>query len=183
VSDPELWIVTGVSAAGKSTVGQALAERLDPSAHVRGDVFRRFVVNGRLEMGLDASPEAIAQLRHRYRLGVQTAESFVAEGFTTVLQDVILGPALDEVLATVRVRPAHLVVLAPSVDAVLLREAGRSKSGYDRFTAEALDQLLRTETPRRGLWLDTSDLTVDDTVDEVLDRAVESLLPSVRGGR
>ena len=95
----ELWIVTGISAAGKSTVAQALPSGSDPSAHVRGDVFRRFLVNGRLDPGPDGPPEALDQLRVRYRLAVRTAEALVAEGFSVVLQDVVIGPMLDEFLA------------------------------------------------------------------------------------
>jgi dephospho-CoA kinase len=38
---PRLILVTGIMAAGKSTVAQLLAERLAPqSVHLRGDVFR-----------------------------------------------------------------------------------------------------------------------------------------------
>jgi hypothetical protein len=33
---------------------------------------------------------------------------------------------------------------------------------------EDLDGALRTGTPRIGLWLDTSDLTVEQTVDAIL---------------
>lgn len=40
-------LITGIQAAGKSTIAQALAERLPRSVHVRGDLFRRMVVNGR----------------------------------------------------------------------------------------------------------------------------------------
>jgi predicted kinase len=176
VAAPELWILTGISAAGKSTVAQSLAERLDPSAHVRGDVFRRFLVNGRLEIGPGAPPQALDQLRLRYRLAVHTAESLVAEGFSVVLQDVMVGPMLGEVLDLVTVEPVHLVVLAPSVETVARREAARPKTAYGRFTIEEFDRLLREETPHQGLWLDTSELTVDQTVDELLRRADESRL-------
>ncbi|WP_245679692.1 AAA family ATPase [Actinomadura hibisca] len=89
-----VYLVTGVQAAGKSTVAQALAERLPRSAHVRGDAFRRFVVNGRAEMGPEPSAEAVAQLRLRYRLAARTADAYAAEGFTAVVQDVVLGPEL-----------------------------------------------------------------------------------------
>jgi len=34
-------LITGIQAAGKSTVAQELADRLPRSVHVRGDVFRR----------------------------------------------------------------------------------------------------------------------------------------------
>jgi hypothetical protein len=38
----------------------------------------------------------------------------------------------------------------------------------------ALDRALRAETPRIGLWLDSSDLSVAETVDEIVRRADES---------
>jgi chloramphenicol 3-O-phosphotransferase len=43
-------LITGIQAAGKSTVAQALAERLPRSVHLRGDLFRRLIVNGRADM-------------------------------------------------------------------------------------------------------------------------------------
>ncbi len=59
-------LVTGIQAAGKSTVAQAPAERLAMSVDLRGDLFRRMVVNGRVEMGPANPPaEAIRQLRLR----------------------------------------------------------------------------------------------------------------------
>jgi uridine kinase len=39
-------LITGIQAAGKSTIAQMLAERLPRSVHVRGDLFRRMVING-----------------------------------------------------------------------------------------------------------------------------------------
>ena len=42
-------VVTGIQAAGKSTIAQALAERLERSVHLRGDVFRRMIVSGRAD--------------------------------------------------------------------------------------------------------------------------------------
>lgn len=57
---------------------------------------------------------------------------------------------------------------------MLRRAESRDKvSGYGHWTAEALDALLRA-TPRIGLWLDTSDQTADETVDEIWRRAAEA---------
>jgi adenylylsulfate kinase-like enzyme len=43
-------LITGVMAAGKSTVAELMAGRLPRAAHVRGDVFRRMIVSGREEL-------------------------------------------------------------------------------------------------------------------------------------
>ncbi|WP_157106501.1 AAA family ATPase [Nocardia arthritidis] len=166
-----VYLITGIQAAGKSTVAQALAERLPRSAHVRGDVFRRFVVRGRVEMSADPSPEALAQLRLRYRLAAATADAYAESGLTTVLQDVVLGDFLPWLADLIVTRPLYVVVLAPRPEVVAAREAGRGKVAYDEFTVAELDTLLRESTPRIGLWLDTSESTVEQTVDRILTEA------------
>ncbi|MEJ3742298.1 AAA family ATPase [Actinomycetes bacterium KLBMP 9797] len=164
-------LITGVMAAGKSTVAQGLAERLPRSVHVRGDVFRRMVVNGRAEMTPDQAEESRRQLHLRYRLAAITADEYVAAGFTAIMQDVILGQDLTVVTEMIRSRPLLVVVLAPSPETVAQREAGRAKKGYGDWTVEQLDAGLRAETPRVGLWLDTTRQTPDETVDAILRHA------------
>ena len=160
-------LITGVMAAGKSTVAQLLAERLPRSVHVRGDVFRRMVVSGRAEMVPEGSDAAVAQLRLRYRLAALVADEYADAGFTAVVQDIALGDDLPAWVAMFRHRP-QVVVLAPSAAAVHAREAGRAKTGYGTWTVEQLDSGLRDGTPRIGLWLDTSDQTPSETVDAIL---------------
>lgn len=163
-------LVTGVMAAGKSTVAQALAERLPRAAHVRGDVFRRMIVSGREEYVPEASGEAAAQLRLRYRLSAATADAYAEAGFTAVVQDVVLGEELTDYIALVRTRPLYVVVLAPDTETIAAREAGRAKTGYGdaAWTVSALDGALRESTPPIGLWLDTSALTAEQTVEAIL---------------
>ncbi|WP_328601689.1 AAA family ATPase [Nocardia terrae] len=166
-----VYLVTGIQAAGKSTVAQALAERLPRSAHVRGDVFRRFVVGGREDMSPDPSAEALEQLRLRHRMAARAADDYVREGFTAVIQDVVLGEMLPYFVGRIRTDPLYVVVLAPRPEVVERREAGRAKNAYGIFTVADLDTGLRESTPRLGLWLDNSDLTVEETVDAILERA------------
>jgi chloramphenicol 3-O-phosphotransferase len=168
-------LITGIQAAGKSTVAQALAERLDgPAVHVHCDQFRRWIVGGRAEMTPDAGPEALRQLRLRHLLTARTCDTYAGAGFTVVAQDVVLGEELPGMVAAIRTRPLHVVVLAPRPDAVAAREAQRGKRAYGPWTVAALDRSLRAETPSIGLWLDSSDLPVAETVDEIARRADES---------
>ncbi|MFK0155414.1 AAA family ATPase [Streptomyces sp. NPDC090493] len=162
-------VIAGVMASGKSTVAQALAEYLPRAAHVRGDLFRRMIVSGRRDYTPDASAEATAQLHLRYRLSAATADAYAEAGFTAIVQDVLLGPELTSYVERIRTRPLHVVVLAPSPAAVAEREAGRSKSGYGpAWTIADLDAELRLRTQPLGLWLDTSALSVEQTVQAIL---------------
>jgi chloramphenicol 3-O-phosphotransferase len=160
--------------AGKSTVAQALAERLSRSVHVRGDLFRRMIVRGGVPMLPDAGAEPLSQLRLRYRIGASVADAYAAAGFTAIYQDIILGDDLREVVASIRTRPLFVVALVPRPEVVARRAEVRDKdSGYGEWTPEALHELL-LGTPRIGLWLDTSDQTVDESVSAILDGLEEA---------
>jgi hypothetical protein len=119
-------------------------------------------------MSRDATPEARAQLRLRYELMAEVADRYVAAGFTTIVQDVILGPALAEVVDLFVTSPVDVVVLAPSVEAVAARERGRAKTGYTGYTPDDLDAALRDDTPRLGTWIDSSHQDPDETVDAIV---------------
>ncbi|MGV9311589.1 AAA family ATPase [Streptomyces sp. NPDC003691] len=164
-------LVTGIMAAGKSTVAQALAERLPRSAHVRGDAFRRMMVSGQAEMSADEADRArvLEQLRLRHRISASAADLYAEAGWTAVVQDIVIGAELPAFVSLVRTRPLYVVVLAPAPAAVAAREAARPKTGYGLgWTPEGMDELLRKETPRIGLWLDSGGLTVAETVDAIL---------------
>lgn len=166
-----IFIISGIMASGKSTVAQLLAERFDRGVHIRGDVFRKMIVSGREEMLPDASAEALAQLSLRYRIAAAAADSYFEAGFTVVIQDIIIGPQLKEFVKLIQNRPLFVVVLAPCVEAVAEREASRYKKGYGEWTIPQLNNILQNETPRIGMWLDSSGQTAEETVNEILTKA------------
>lgn len=169
-----LFVVTGPSAAGKTTVARELARRFERGVHLEGDVFRRSVVSGRREMVPEPDPEALEQLRLRYRVATAAADMYFEAGFTVVFEDVVAGPLLAECVALMRSRPLHVVVLLPSLEAIAAREAARQESGYERWSIEQLHAGFARETARLGLWLDTSHRSPAETVDEILARSTDS---------
>jgi cytidylate kinase len=161
-------VITGAMAAGKSTVTELLARRLPRSVHVRGDIFRTMVVNGRAEMTPQPTEEAIAQLHLRYDLAALTADRYAEAGFDAVVQDVVIGAELAGFIRRITAPERYLVVLSPTVSALELREQQRAKEGYGHLSAGALDEVLRRETAQIGYWLDSSAQTAEETVDDII---------------
>jgi GrpB-like predicted nucleotidyltransferase (UPF0157 family) len=174
-----IYLITGPMAAGKSTVARLLVERFERGVYLEGDFFRRSIVGGRVEMTPDASREAVEQLRLRYRLAAAAADAYCEAGFTVALEDVVAGHLLGEYRTMIRSRPCHVIVLMPSLEAIAAREAGRLRKGYAAWTVEELYEGFAATTPRVGLWLDTSDQTAEETVDEILAGTPSVLHPLV----
>lgn len=165
--DGKIVFLTGIMAAGKSTVGQILSERLNRSVHLRGDLFRKLIVKGRADMSGNPSEEAMRQLELRYELGASTALRYAEEGFAVVYQDIVLGDHLAQLASRLRAED-YLFVLCPDVGTVAKREMARSKTGYRGLTPNQLDEVLRFQTKRIGYWLDNSDLSAAETVEVML---------------
>jgi predicted kinase len=160
-------LITGVMASGKSTIAQSLAKQLSPSIHLRGDVFRRMVIGGRVEMSPNATSEALRQLQLRYQAAAEVAKLYSDAGFTVIYQDTIIGPVLTEVVALYRGQPLHVLVLSPRPEIVEQRERDRPKTGYSRFTVDELQKVMQS-TPRIGLWIDNSDHSIAETTEAAL---------------
>lgn len=170
-----VFVLSGPSGAGKTTVGRLLASRFVRGVHIEGDIFRRFIVTGRHEVTPEATPDALRQIVLRYELAAPAADTYFKRGFTVVLEDVIAGPLLPELLRMIKSEPCHLVVLLPSRDAVAERDRARGGGGYDRLSVDDLYGLFERGTERRGVWIDSTDMTPEETVEEILRRTATAL--------
>jgi len=168
------FVITGVMAAGKSTVCELLARRFARGVHVRGDVFRKMIVSGRDPISPELGDEARRQLDLRQHLAVSVANDYWRDDFTVVLQDIYAGTALTNVIERLEISPLYVVVLHPRPDVVAQREAQREKTGYGEWTVDEFCASFAEETPRVGLWLDTSDLSAEASVDEILQRRLDA---------
>jgi gluconate kinase len=165
-----LFVISGVSAAGKSTVARLLAERFERGACVPGDDIHAMMVSGRVDMRPDARAEALRHLTLRYAGALAVADVFLRGGFDVVVEDVIIGPVLGDFLDLVPVPEFHLVFLDPDTAAIERRERERDRTAYGpgRWSVDGLQALLREETDRIGLWIDTSGQSAGQTVEAIL---------------
>lgn len=113
--------------------------------------------------------EADRQLLLRARNASLLARSFHAAGVVPVFDDVVVRKAhLDFYRDQLDGLPLRLFVLAPRAEVVAERLAARDKKLLDDWSF--LDQSLRSELSGAGSWIDSSDLTLGETVDALLSR-------------
>jgi len=168
---PALIVVSGIMAAGKSTVARVLASRFARGVHIEADTLQRMIVAGSVGVGAPGQPtgEAARQLRLRLRNMCLLGRSFYEAGVSVVLDDIILGERWHEVQDDLRGLPIALVVLAPSPDVVAReRDRGRAQAPQGAAWAAYLDGELRATMAGIGLWIDSSDQTPEETVAAIL---------------
>jgi chloramphenicol 3-O-phosphotransferase len=130
IGDVALFVISGVSASGESTVARLLAERFERGVCVPGDAIRAMMVSGRVDMRPGAEEEALRQLTLRYAGALSVADVFLNGGFDVVVEDVIAGPILRDFLSLVPVPEFHLVFLDPDAAAIERRERERGLMVY-----------------------------------------------------
>jgi hypothetical protein len=160
-------------------VSELLAQRFEHGVHVRGGQFYRWAVRGWVHAGDADEAEARRLLDLRYRLSSQVADEYASAGFTTVVQDNIYGADVERWLDRIFCTPRHLVVLRPRVEVVEARDAKRQRTlgkvAYRGGYMPAINDRHVAGTRRDlGLWLDTSDQTPEQTVEEIIERAQEA---------
>jgi chloramphenicol 3-O-phosphotransferase len=173
-------LITGMQAAGKSTIAPLLASRLGPpAATVDGDVYYHAVVAGAVGMTPDPAPEALRQLQLRYDASALVARHYLEAGFDFVCSDIILGEHVTRWLDSFKgIAEPHLVVLNPSVESIVEREIARGSNSYRDWQGPGMTladavRALQTglqEIPQRGLWLDTTGQTAEESAVAILDQ-------------
>jgi hypothetical protein len=172
-TEPRILVVSGLPGVGKSTTARLIAQRLPRAAHVEADRLQALVVTGGVMPDADGiRGEAERQLRLRLRNACLLARSFLEFGFTAVIDDIVAGRRLDHVIEDLDGVPFGFVMLLPDFEHVKARWRAMGSPFVDKW--DWINDEIRNDTPRVGLWLDTTALGPEQTVDAILDRVDET---------
>ncbi|MFI2104561.1 AAA family ATPase [Isoptericola sp. NPDC019693] len=126
----DVVVVTGPPGSGKSAVGAALADLLDPSALLEADWFFGRWRCGGVDPWL---PEAAPQTAHAGRAAMAATVEFARSDAWVVYDGVLHADAARDLasLAAEAGAAVHRAVLLPPVDVCLARVATRTGHGFD----------------------------------------------------
>ena len=174
---PDVWLISGIPGAGKTTAARILASRCERGVYIEGDRLQEWLIAGGVWPGDEPSREAERQIRLNVRNQCLLARSYVEAGFDAVIDYVISDRAvLQEFLRQLSGLAVHLVVLSPGKAVALERDAAREKSQRHRDSRGAgiaerwayLEDELKAELGGLGFWVGNAKLTPDQTVDVIL---------------
>jgi predicted kinase len=169
-------LLVGPPAVGKSTAARALCARFRRSVHVPVDEVRTRVLTGYAPPEPGWPAPLVEQVRLARESALDSAQRYAAAGFAVVLDDFVDPPLLQEYDVLSSWPGVRQVVLAPTRDEARRRCARRELDpAMRRYIEDGIDltfdilQTAAASLQRRGYHLvDTSDLTVEQTVDRVL---------------
>jgi len=165
---PQLIVISGLPGAGKSTIASLVATRLGRAAHVEADVLHQMIVSGADQPTVEGtSEEAAQQLALRLHHACLVAKSFLAAGFSAVIDDIIHGARFHQLTEELRDTPFTFVMLHRNYDELRGSWINMGSPFIDawKWVSEEIDH----DTPRQGLWFDNASLSETATVDRIVE--------------
>ena len=180
-TDNELWIFSGVPAAGKTTTSKAFAKRFAHAAVISRDDLQDQILSGNVRPDGLPIEEASFQMNMNVRNQCALAKSYLQHGFTAICDEVVGEHQLDVYKELLKDYEIHLVTLNPTLDLAAKRDKQRSnetqfyvdQSKVDR--GKMLHKLILTVADK-GLWIDNSNMTVEETISYILKNKEDCIL-------
>ena len=174
---PPIFLITGAPGSGKTSVATALMQRFPYGLHIPIDDLREWVVSGIAHPVPVWTDETSHQFLLARRAAAEIARLYAGAGFAVAIDDIIY-PAEAQALFVDHLPgyTIHKILLHPSVDVALARNARRTNKQFDTSTlAEPIRAIHRSLAQQNFIgmgWLilDNSELSVEETVDAVLER-------------
>jgi predicted kinase len=165
--------VTGAPASGKSTIARRIAEYFPKSLHLQVDHLRDMMVKGVELPDHDWNDEATRQFQRARSTAIYMSKLYASEGVDVVIDDVCVPADFPSYYQSLFDDPAVRRVLLLPTQAALLERMQKRAGPFDSFLAGVLPWLYSylEPMPKEGwIVLDTSDWTIERTVEEILRR-------------
>jgi thymidylate kinase len=174
---PSLFVITGAPGAGKTTIAGHLMQRFQFGLHIPIDNLREWVVSGIAHPLPTWTDETTRQFTLARQGAADLSKRYLDAGFAVAVDDIIGFEDVHSIfIDALRPRAVHPILLFPSLKEALARNAGRTTKTFDTSvlvsSIEMLHEQFEEQVGEYPGWivLDTDGLSVEATVDQILER-------------
>lgn len=160
----KLYLITGPAGVGKSTVSRMLADTLERSALIEGDDLYNMVRNGYISPWKEGN-----QLDLMWDNALYLINNFLKEGFDVIFNYIINEDKLKLLKETFRDYDIKFIVLLVDEETIIKRDKERPEDCRQNERCLILLNSFKNKNYDKKHVLDTSNLTIEETVNIILE--------------
>ena len=160
---PNLYIITGPAGVGKSTISQSLAQRSNKSALIEGDLLYAQVIGGYVSAWKEGN-----HLDVFWEICLNTIETYLSYGYDVVFNYIVTPNVITKMQDCFKKYKTKLVVLLTDEETILTRDSQRPEDCQMKERCIILLNSFKNKNYNPQNILDTTNLSIDETVDIIL---------------
>lgn len=157
---PNLYIITGPSGVGKSTISKELAKRSNKSALVEGDFIYNQVIGGYISAWKEGN-----HLDVFWEICLDTIETYLSYGYDVVFNYIVTPDIVTKIQDRFKKYNTKLVVLLTNEETILNRDSQRPEDCQMKERCIILLNNFKNRNYNSNNILDTTHLSINETVD------------------
>lgn len=159
---PTLYIITGPAGVGKSTISKKIAEMKTKSALIEGDEIYHQVVGGYTPAWKEGN-----HLNTFWKVCINSIQAYLNDGFDVIFNYIVNPTQLETIKKEFENYNIKFVVLLVDEDTLLARDKERPEDCQMKERCITLLNSFKNKNYDPKNILDTSKLSVDETISEI----------------
>ena len=156
---PNLYIITGPSGVGKSTISKKLAENSNKSVLIEGDFVYSQVISGYVSAWKEGN-----HLDVFWDVCLNSIETYLSYGYDVVFNYIVTPTIVDKIKDKFKNHKVKFVVLLSDEDTLLLRDKQRPEDCQMKERCLILLNSFKRKNYNSNNILDTTNLSVEETI-------------------
>ena len=160
---PNLYIITGPSGVGKSTISKKIAENSNKSVLIEGDFIYSQVISSYVSAWKEGN-----HLDVFWEVCLNSIETYLSYGYDVVFNYIVTPTIVDRIKDKFKNNKTKFVVLLSSEETLLSRDKQRPEDCQMKERCLILLNSFKSKNYNSNNILDTTNLSIEDTLNTII---------------
>ena len=160
---PNLYIITGPSGVGKSTISKKLAENSNKSVLIEGDFIYSQVISSYVSAWKEGN-----HLDVFWEVCLNSIETYLSYGYDVVFNYIVTPTIVDRIKDKFKNNKTKFVVLLSNEETLLSRDKQRPEDCQMKERCLILLNSFKSKNYNSNNILDTTNLSIEDTLNTII---------------